>query len=114
MMEIKEIKQKLKKRKISYKNLSSLSGVPLNTLKNIFSERTSNPRIDTMQAIEKALGLADSSPLANAMVEQLTDKERRLLKAFNALIEPMQDIMLEQMEKMADIRTDDNEHRKQA
>lgn len=99
-MEIKEIKKELKKRKISYENLSSLSGVPLNTLKNIFSERTPHPRIDTMQAIEKALGLADGSPLDNAKVETLTDKERRLLRAFNSLIPPMQDYILEMVEKL--------------
>lgn len=103
-MDIKAIKQELKKRKMSYENLSLQSGVPLNTLKNIFSERTPHPRIDTMQAIERALGLADSSPLDNAMVEQLTDKEKRLLTAFNALVEPMQDIMLEQIEKMAKVK----------
>lgn len=103
-MDIKAIKQELKKRKMSYENLSLQSGVPLNTLKNIFSERTLHPRIDTMQAIERALGLADGSPLDNVMVEHLTDKEKRLLRAFNTLVEPMQDIMLEQIEKMAQVR----------
>ncbi len=104
-MEIKEIKKELKKRKISYENLSSLSGVPLNTLKNIFSERTPHPRIDTMQAIERALGITGGSPLENANLgKPLTEKELRLLRAFNGLIPLMQDIMLEQMEKLAKIK----------
>ena len=56
-MEIQTLKTYLKSNKITYEQLSEKSGIPLNTLKNIFSGRTSNPRIDTMQAIEAALGL---------------------------------------------------------
>lgn len=54
---ILEIKQELKIRKISYEKLSQMSEIPLNTLKNIFSGKTLNPRIDTVQSIEIALGL---------------------------------------------------------
>lgn len=61
-MDIEQMRKELKRRHISYEEFSSISKVPLNTLKNIFSGRTKNPRIDTMQAIEKALGIADSPP----------------------------------------------------
>lgn len=112
-MEISEIKALMKQKKITQLQLSEMTGVPIQTLRYIFTGRTLHPRIDTMQAIEKALGLADSSPLTNAMVETLTNKERRLLRAFNSLLEPMQDIMLEQMEKLAEIKNDGG-HYKQA
>lgn len=56
-MEINEIKNYLKINKISYSQLAQKSGVHLNTLKQIFSGKTPHPRIDTMQAIEKALNL---------------------------------------------------------
>lgn len=56
-MQVAEIKCYLKKNKITYEELSSRSGIPVGTLKNIFSKCTINPRIDTMQAIEEALGL---------------------------------------------------------
>lgn len=46
-MEIKQLKIGIKNQKITYKELSELSGIPLNTLKNIFSGHTKNPRIDT-------------------------------------------------------------------
>lgn len=59
-MKISEIKKYLKDNKITYEKLSELSQVPLNTLKNIFSGRTPTPRIDTIQSIEKALGLDKS------------------------------------------------------
>lgn len=61
IMQIAEIKTYLKKNKITYEELSSKSGIPLGTLKNIFSKCATNPRLDTMQAIEEALGL--SKPL---------------------------------------------------
>lgn len=58
-MEIKEIKQYLKAQKITYEELSARSSIPIGTLKSIFSGRTTNPRIDTIQAIERALGLSE-------------------------------------------------------
>lgn len=35
-----------------------MSNIPKRTVDGIFSGKTKNPRIDTMQAIERALGLA--------------------------------------------------------
>ncbi len=54
------IKSELDKRQMTYKELSALSGVPLDTLNNFFRGKTKNPRIDTVQAIERALGLSSS------------------------------------------------------
>lgn len=56
-MNLAEIKSYLKENKITYFQLSKKSGIPLGTLKNIFSKCSTNPRLDTIQAIEKALGL---------------------------------------------------------
>ena len=56
-MEVFEIKKYLKEHKISYAELSEKSGVPIQTISKIFAGITPNPRIDTMQAIEKALGI---------------------------------------------------------
>lgn len=56
-MEISEIKKYLKENKITYEELSGKSNIPIGTLKSIFSGRTLNPRIDTVDAMERALGL---------------------------------------------------------
>ncbi len=56
-MEINEIKKILKTRQITYEKLSSISGVPIQTIQKVFAGITKHPRIDTMQAIEKALGI---------------------------------------------------------
>lgn len=58
MANVEYLKAKRKELKITFEELSSKSGIPLRTLENIFHGITINPRIDTMQAIERALGLA--------------------------------------------------------
>lgn len=69
-MQIAEIKTYLKKHKITYEELSDKSGIPIGTLKNIFSKCTINPRLDTMQAIENAL--------FNEKSKDWTDEEQAL------------------------------------
>lgn len=54
-MTIEELKRQLKSKKITYKELSGLSQIPIQTIQKIFCGLTKNPRVDTMQAIEKAL-----------------------------------------------------------
>ncbi len=60
-MDINILKQRKKEMKLTFNDLSTASGVPIQTLHNIFRGHTENPRIDTMQAIERALGL-DKGP----------------------------------------------------
>ena len=82
MRTIEEIKAYMKQNNITYQQLSDDSGIPLNTLKNIFRLKTRNPRIDTMRAIERALGLTaeledmpnEAAKLINA-ISHLTDEE---------------------------------------
>lgn len=104
-MEVSEVKEIMRRRGITQIELAEKSKIPLQTIRKIFCGLTPHPRIDTMQAIERALGLADGSPLDNAKVGEILDeKERRLITAFRGLVEPMKDIMLEQIEKMAKVR----------
>lgn len=50
-------KQRKKELKLKYEDISELSGIPLTTVKNIFCGYVKTPRIDTVQAIERALGI---------------------------------------------------------
>lgn len=105
-MDVSEIKTFMKARGITQKDLSQMSNIPLQTIRKIFAGYTSHPRIDTVEAIEKALGLNVSSEYVNHgtktdnSTSSLTEKETRLLTAFNGLIPPMQDYMLEMIEKL--------------
>ncbi len=56
-MNVHQLKQAKKEKKMTYEQLSKISGVPISTIYDIFREVTIAPRIDTIQAIEKALGL---------------------------------------------------------
>lgn len=57
-MDVNLIKSIMKEKKMTQKDLSDITGVPLQTLKYIFTGRTLYPRIDTVEAIEKALGIS--------------------------------------------------------
>ena len=56
-MDFQRYKDFMKKNKITYQMLSDRSGIPVGTLKHIFAGYVPNPRIDTVQSIEKALGI---------------------------------------------------------
>lgn len=89
-MEIQEIKAYMKAKKITYDELSAKSGLSISTIKKIFSGISQYPRIDTMQAIEKALGIVqEDTPTYTeeqrqlfGLIEQLTDDEVAELSNF--------------------------------
>lgn len=101
-MTVKEIKQFLKENGMTYKDLAQKSNVPESTLKNIFSGATKHPRIDTMQAIEKALELepgtqsvtADKEKTAQNIAETLSADEAELLDIYRSLIPTMKEQLL--------------------
>ncbi|MDE6504836.1 MAG: helix-turn-helix domain-containing protein [Clostridia bacterium] len=43
---------------MTLQQIADTSGIPKRTVDQIFSGKTTNPRVDTMQAIEQALGLS--------------------------------------------------------
>ena len=85
-MEILQIKKLLKERRITYEQLSQMSGVPMSTIRYIFSGRTPNPRVDTMRAFENALGLTNAPPPKKPEIlelyEQLDKGNQELAKAY--------------------------------
>lgn len=56
-MTIEEIKSYMKKNKITYQALSDMTGLSISTVTKIFGGYAKYPRVDTMEAIERALGL---------------------------------------------------------
>lgn len=56
-MTVEEIKKYMKDNKITYEELAQKANLSISTVKKIFSGSAKYPRIDTMQAIEKALGI---------------------------------------------------------
>ena len=91
-MDIEYLKKVKKAKKMTLQEISDLSGIPKRTVDGIFSGKTKNPRIDTMQAIERALGieeektptddLSDGEKQLISLIKQLTDEETEELSNF--------------------------------
>lgn len=56
-MNLEVLKKAKKEKRMTLQEISDKSGIPKRTVDQIFSGKTTNPRIDTVQAIERALGL---------------------------------------------------------
>jgi transcriptional regulator with XRE-family HTH domain len=82
---------------MTYEQLSEKSGIPLNTLKNIFSGKTAHPRIDTIQAIESALGLTTDETQKSPQ-DELSEGEKMLLDLFNRVPEDKQELVLQMIQ----------------
>ena len=76
-----ELWKKIKKeKKLTLQEISNLSGISKRTVDDIFSGHTTNPRIDTMRAIERALGLDTPAETETdnellALLQQMTEEE---------------------------------------
>ena len=71
-MNLEVLKKAKKEKRMTLQEISDKSGIPKRTVDQIFSGKTTNPRIDTVQAIERALGLGGGS--------EWTEEERKLLE----------------------------------
>ena len=72
----KRLKEILYDKKITLEYYSQMSGVPIETLRNIYYGRTSNPNIKTVMAMAEALDMTINSLLG---VENATNNEERKL-----------------------------------
>lgn len=61
-MDIEYLKKVKKEKKMTLDEISEKSGIPKRTLEDIFRGATKNPRVDTLEAIEKALGIEKTPP----------------------------------------------------
>lgn len=83
-MEIQEIKKHMKNNRITYNDLSQMTGLSISTIKKIFSGISQYPRIDTIRTIERALDI-DSIKQLSISTEQFSKEEQELLTAFRSL-----------------------------
>ena len=63
-MDIEKLNEERKKRGLSIEALASLAGLPKSTIEKILFGIVKNPRLDTVEAIERALGLNENNPAA--------------------------------------------------
>lgn len=99
-MNIEQWKIAKKEKNLSYDDLARITGYSRSTITNIFCGYIEFPRYETIQAIEKALGIT-SDKIEYKNEEQYTEQEKRLVKAFRTLIPSMQENILELVESMS-------------
>lgn len=115
-MEIQAIKKYMKDNHITYDELSKRSGLSISTIKKIFSGISQYPRVDTMQAIERALGL--ESPrwteeeralgLSDNHLIALSDEDRELINLFAEAEETLGKAYVRGVKQMVRIAIDTN------
>lgn len=85
---------KTRKRELKYTNqdIAYLAGLPLRTVEQIMCGKVKTPRLDTVMAIDKALGLEnENSPTQT----ELSEGEKYLLELFNRIPADKQEIVLQ-------------------
>lgn len=90
-LSIEEINEERKRQKISVPELARRAGLPQSTVEKVLFKIVKNPRLDTVQAIERALGINNEPE----QTDKLTSEERELLNHFRALNPTMRKYALE-------------------
>ena len=72
-MDIEKLKAIRKEKKLSYDDLAKMTGYSRSTITNIFCGYIDLPRHETVQAIEKALGIDEQPPAMSEQEKQLSD-----------------------------------------
>jgi transcriptional regulator with XRE-family HTH domain len=96
-MDILALKNRKKELKMTLDELSEKSGIPKRTIEDIFRGATKNPRIDTIQAIESALGLTTDETQKSPQ-DELSEGEKMLLDLFNRVPEDKQELVLQMIQ----------------
>jgi transcriptional regulator with XRE-family HTH domain len=83
-----ELWKKIKKeKKLTYEDIARIAQLPITTVKYIFLGYSTTPRIDTVQAIEKALGIDNEaeSETNDKIKKSITTDELDMLNLYKSL-----------------------------
>lgn len=69
MFSLEELKKAKKQKKMTLQQIADLTNIPKRTVDNIFSGQTKYPRFDTLEAIQKVLGI----PTGENQLEGVSD-----------------------------------------
>lgn len=88
-MDMQDLNSIRKSKNITIEELSKRSGIPQITVERVLYGKTPHPRIDTLQALERALGVEKEKP------PELSDGEKALLELFSRVPADKQALVLE-------------------
>lgn len=109
-MTIQEIKALMREKNITQIELSEKSNIPLQTLRKVFSGHTQNPRVDTMQAIERALGIDNQQQ--KTPDTEFNDDERELIEAYRKVLPSLKGYAKETVMRLAGMKIEEQRERK--
>ena len=101
-MDILAVKKYMRENKISQIELAEKSKIPLQTIRKILSGVTPNPRIDTVDAIEKALGLQKEKTPSD-----LTDEELKLILSLRVISQEKREMVMSMFSAVLESQTND-------
>lgn len=81
-MDLELWKKRRKELGLRYEDLAEKSGVSKRSIEDIFRGYTTTPRIDTVEAIERALGIDEKNPI---MERPLSDIAENFIREFGEL-----------------------------
>jgi transcriptional regulator with XRE-family HTH domain len=96
VVDIERLKQAKKEKKLSYDDLAAMTGYSRSTITNIFCGYIEFPRHETIEAIERALGIDEEKKPS----DDLSEGEKALLELFNQVPAEQQALVV-QMIKVA-------------
>lgn len=99
MLNIELWEAKKKELGLTFDELSEKSGIPKRTILGVFRKEVTTPRIDTVQAIERALGLSEEG-YKDTMPFEVTPTEEELITKFRNLSEENKQLILLLTEKI--------------
>lgn len=99
MIDIERLKEAKKRMKITYEELSSISGVPISTIYDLFRGVTTDPRAGTLEAIERALGLSEEG-YKSTMAIDVTPLEEEILNELHTMSDEDKQLFLILLKKM--------------
>lgn len=99
-MEICELKEILKRQRITYEELAKRTNLSISTITKIFGGYAKYPRVDTIRAIEDALGVGKSQTVLEKEKPpaQLTDGEVALLEKFSRIPQEQRALFFDMLE----------------
>ena len=86
-----------KKLKLTLSDIASKTKISISAVKDIFRGATTDPRLETVQAIERVLGLTTEETQKKPQ-DELSEGEKMLLDLFNRVPEDKQELVLQMIQ----------------
>lgn len=98
-MNLETLREAKKKAGLTIAQIAQRANLPKGTVQNIFCGYVPNPRSDTLEAIERALGLSDEG-YRDTLPFEVTPMEEELVQTFRTLSEEDKQLLFILMKKI--------------